>query len=254
MKRLLAAAFILICVSSYGQDVVMTGTASAEQVWGEVVESDVMPPMNELNMESGYALYSASVTTDVANPVLELENVRDYAAVYLDGVLQGSLTDANKKIVLMSVPGVHRLELYAENIGRITYGPEILDNYKGLFGRAVLDGKEVENWMVRPLCVRQCDVGKLEFSENTDCSSPCFYRGFFEFGQPHKIYLDISGWGMGEVWLNGKYAGSYWEDEKQQSILLSVDDLCEGHNEIIVFELKNNGLTAMKLSDRPAFK
>jgi len=41
------------------------------------------------------------------------------------------------------------LRIYAENIGRITYGPEILDNLKGLFGRITLDGEALSGWKIR---------------------------------------------------------------------------------------------------------
>lgn len=71
---------------------------------------------------------------------------------------------------------------------------------------------------------------------------------------PKDTYLDISGWGMGEVWINGVYLGSYWEEEKQQSIQVSESILKQGSNEVIVFELKNNKQRLMKLSNQPLFK
>ncbi len=232
----------------------MTGSAAVQQVYGETRESVGLLPMNDLDMESGYVLYSTQIMFDSDEPVLELENVRDYAAVYLDGVLQGSVTDSNKELALTAEPGVHRLDLYVENIGRITYGPEILDNFKGLFGGITLDGTEIGDWIITPLEVRECDVAALAFADATDAATPCFYRGYFELAEPQDTYLDVSGWGMGEVWMNGVYTGSFWEEEKQQSIMLPAEDMVQGRNEIIVFELKNNGRTAMKLSDEPVFK
>lgn len=114
----------------------MTECAPLAQIYGEVCESDELLPMGDVGVEFGYVLYQAAITVPAGEAALELENVRDYAAVYLDGVFQGTLTDNRKTLTLKAEPGRHTLQLYVENIGRITYGPEILDNSKGLFGEA----------------------------------------------------------------------------------------------------------------------
>ncbi|RZK89952.1 MAG: hypothetical protein EOO98_09330, partial [Pedobacter sp.] len=84
--------------------------------------------------------------------------------------------------------------------------------------------------------------------------APSFYKGTFELNTLKNTYLDISGWGMGEVWVNNKYVGSYWEEEKQRSILISSENLVQGKNEVVVFEMKNNQQKTMKLSETPIFK
>ena len=197
------------------QELKMTECAPLTQIYGEVCESDELLPMGDVGVEFGYVLYQAAITVPAGEAALELENVRDYAAVYLDGVFQGTLTDNRKTLVLKAETGQHTLQLYVENIGRITYGPEILDNSKGLFGEARLGGETHEG----------------------------------------AVYLDVSGWGMGEVWINGHYLGSFWDEEKQQSILIPAEILAEKGNRIVVFDLKNNDPGAtMRLSDKPVFK
>ena len=54
-------------------------TAPLEQVYGETVEDDALLPMNELDMDFGYALYETTVDVEEENPTLTIENVRDYA-------------------------------------------------------------------------------------------------------------------------------------------------------------------------------
>ena len=256
MKKLYIS-FILIfflSVSLSGQEIVLNERASLEQVYLDTYESENLLPMNDLNMEFGYVLYQTEIEMEGDEAELVLENIRDYAAVYLDGKLQGSVTENRKKLTLNAAEGKHTLQLYAENIGRITYGPEILDNSKGLFGSITLDGVEIENWAMIPLNVKDCDIAALTFDDGVTSELPSFHKGTFDINTPKDVYLDISGWGMGEVWINGKYMGSYWEEEKQQSIQIPASDLKEGKNEIVVFELKNNKLKAMKLSDNPIFK
>lgn len=246
--------FIFFAPALSAHGIRMTETGTLEQVYGELVESEELLPMNDLNMEFGYVLYHTEIEIESEETVIELENVRDYAVVYLDNQLQGTMTDNHKKLILNASPGKYTLRLYAENIGRITYGPEILDNSKGLFGSITLDGEEIENWTIVPLNIKECDVKNLLFEEGCTSVLPSFHKGYFEVDVPEDTYLDVSGWGMGEVWVNGNYIGSYWEEEKQQSIQVPAENLMNGKNEIVIFELKNNNQELMKLSDTPVFK
>ena len=142
-KTILLCGFLLTALVGGAQELKMTGSAPLTQVFGESVESDEPLPMNDLGMEFGYVLYEAEVTLPGGDAELELANVRDYAAVYLDGEFRGTMTDSRKTLTLHAEAGSHALQLYVENIGRITYGPEILDNSKGLFGSVRLGGEEV---------------------------------------------------------------------------------------------------------------
>lgn len=244
----------LFSFSIFAQKVQMEGTASLEQVYGEQFESETLLTMNDMDIDFGYVLYQAEVTIESGNARLEFENVRDYAAIYANGELQGTATDSRKKLTLPGPEGKYLLQCYVENIGRITYGPEILDNSKGLFGSVTLDGKEIENWTMIELRISDCDVNALVFTEQKTATAPCFYKGGFALDAVKDVYLDITGWGMGEVWINGQYMGSYWEEEKQQSIQVPASVLVGGRNEVIVFELKNNNQASMQLSDAPVFK
>lgn len=91
---------LLFLTSVSAQEIQMSETASLEQIYGEVQEAEELLPMNELGLEFGYALYEATITAEEENPVLTVENVRDYAAVYVDGKLQGWMTEEKKAIPL----------------------------------------------------------------------------------------------------------------------------------------------------------
>lgn len=236
------------------QEIVFNKKASLDQAYQKAVEAEDLLPMNDLNMEFGYVLYQTEITTQAESEDLELENVRDYAVVYVDGKLLGRLTDNHKKIDIKTPAGKYLLQIYVENIGRITYGPEITDNLKGLFGEVTLAGNKILNWKMIPLMIKQYPVKNLVFEDRKETALPGFYKGNFKIDEIKKTYLDITGWGMGEVWVNQKYIGSYWEEEKQQSILITSEDLVKGENEIVVFELKNNRQKTMKLSQIPVFK
>src|SRR5690606_8986180 len=152
---------LLWYIRSAAQEINLNKETSLEQVYMESVESENLLPMNDLGVEFGYVLYQSVITTETERTELRLENVRDYAVVYGDDKLQWTLTDNNKKIVLDIEPGEHQIQLYVENIGRITYGPEILDNSKGLFGNITLGGGIIENWTIIPLNIRNLAVQSL---------------------------------------------------------------------------------------------
>jgi hypothetical protein len=255
MKKinLLITCFITFTWTALAQDIVLTKQADLRQAYLKRYQSAAPLPMNELDMESGYVLYESEINVASENAVLELEHVRDYAVVFVEDKLQGSLTDSKKKLSLNVQPGKYKLKLFVENIGRITYGPEILDNSKGLFGSISLAGDEVENWTMTPLNIKEIDLDGLTFDAHQSGAFPCFLKGEFSIGIPADCYLDLSGWGMGEVWINGKYLGAFWEEEKQQSIQIPANVLTKGKNELIVFELKNTQQKNMKITDKPVF-
>lgn len=254
MKSLLMILSFLVMGTVSAQEIVVTETASISQVFGNQVESEEPLPMNDLDVEFGYVLYQANINVESDDAVLEMENIRDYAVVFLGEELQGTMTDNRKKLELKSAPGEYDLRIYVENIGRITYGPEILDNSKGLFGTVEIDGESIEGWTMTELKVRKTKVEGLEFEPKSEANLPQFYKAYFEITEPKDMYLDVSGWGMGEVWINGQYLGSYWEEEKQQSIQVTSSILKKGKNELIVFDLKNNKQSSMKFSSEPVFK
>lgn len=255
MKSLLIILSLLLVFGTISaQEIVVQETALLDQIFGNQVESDEPLPMNDLDIEFGYVLYQAEINVESEEAMLEIENIRDYAVVYLDEEFQGVMTDNQKKLALKSYPGVYNLRIYVENIGRITYGPEILDNSKGLFGDICIDGESIEGWTMTELKVRNANVDDLNFSPNTDASLPEFYKAYVEIDEPKDMYLDVSGWGMGEAWINGQYLGSYWEEEKQQSIQVPASVLKKGTNGLVVFDLKNNKQRSMKFSSEPVFK
>ena len=94
----------------------------------------------------------------------------------------------------------------------------------------------------------------ITFKEGTS-SIPCFRKGCVTVSNPaQETFLDVSGWGMGEVWINGQYLGAYWEENAEKTLEIPTGALIAGNNEIVVFELKNNEQASMTLTDKPIFK
>lgn len=257
MKSIVGLVFTLsscILTSVSAQQIRMSEMASIEQVYGNAQEEESAISMNELGIEFGYVLYETDISFTAEESILEVENIRDYAAVYVDQKYIGSLTDDIKKIVLRAPVGKHKLQLYVENTGRITYGPDILDNSKGLFGAVSFNSKEIQNWRMLPLLIKECDVKGIQFVPLKQTEVPAFYKGTFQVEMIQDIHLDVSGWGMGEIWVNGEYMGAYWAENSLKSIQIPASALVEGKNEVVIFDLrKNSGEKVLNLSNKVIF-
>ena len=253
MKKIKLLFVLLAASGLQAQEVSINEIASLEQIYGKRQKSKELLPMNELDIDFGYVLYQTEITISEKGAVLEVEHIRDFGAVYVDALFQGVLSFENSRLALAIEPGTYTLHIYTENIGRITYGPEILDNMKGLWGESFLNGKPVKNWTMTELKIRDCAVNSLQFI-SAIATTPSFHKGYFTVENPKNIYIDISGWGMGEVWINGDYLGSYSDEEQQQSIQIPASSFIEGQNEIVLFDLKNKRQTSVRLVDEPVFK
>ena len=130
---LLLGAALAFAAPVRAQQIEITEMAGLAQIFGEAQDNDVPLSMNDMDMVSGgYLLYETEVEANGEEAVLAVENIRDYAAVYVGEKRYGELSDTHKELTLALPEGTHKLQLYVENIGRITYGPEILDNTRGL--------------------------------------------------------------------------------------------------------------------------
>ena len=111
--------------SLWAQEVQMTEMASLEQVYGEQQLADLPMAMNDMGLDNGgYVLYEAEITSTSNTGILEVENIRDYAVVYIDGNPVGGLTDEKKALSFPCDTGKHLFQIYLVNIARSTCGPE----------------------------------------------------------------------------------------------------------------------------------
>ncbi|WP_406304522.1 beta-galactosidase [Streptomyces sp. NBC_00885] len=201
---------------------------------GVAVASEQPLTMEELKQDFGFVLYETALPT--AGPVLlELEQVRDRAQVFLDGQPVGVLERENhERAIAFTVPRAGSvLSLLVENQGRVNYGPGIHDR-KGLPGAVLLDGTVLTGWTSRPLPLTS--LAALPFAATTT-TGPAFHRGTFEITVTADTFLHLGGWTKGNAWVNGFHLGRYWSRGPQQSLYVPAPVLHTGSNEIVVLEL-----------------
>ncbi|MFF5715013.1 beta-galactosidase family protein [Streptomyces sp. 62] len=200
------------------------------------VESRRPLTMEELEQDFGFVLYETPLP--LAGPaLLEIEQVRDRAQVFVDGQPVGVLERENHEHALaFTVPRAGSvLSVLVENQGRVNYGEGIHDR-KGLLGKVLLDGAELAGWTQRALTLTELDG--VPFAATTTVPvGPAFHRGAFEVSDPADTFLHLDGWTKGNAWVNGFPLGRYWSRGPQASLYVPAPVLRAGTNEIVVLEL-----------------
>ncbi|MFH8836869.1 beta-galactosidase family protein [Streptomyces sp. NPDC017868] len=199
---------------------------------------DSMRPltMEELEQDFGFVLYE-TVLPLVGPALLEVEQVRDRAQVFVDGQPVGVLERENHEHALaFTVPRAGgRLQILVENQGRVNYGQGIHDR-KGLLGKVLLDGSELVGWTSRPLPFASLEGIPFETTARTPVG-PTLHRGTFEVAEPADTFLHLDGWTKGNAWVNGFALGRYWSRGPQKSLYVPAPVLRAGTNEVVVLEL-----------------
>jgi beta-galactosidase len=193
--------------------------------------AQVGPPMSmeQLGQDFGFVLYRHHPARS-AKGTLEIGEVRDFAVVrgtYLDRRLHQNKVD-------VELAPKQPLDILVEAMGRVNFGPELVNDRKGIIGKVTLNGEELKDWEHYSLPLT--DPGKWPFAR-TPVKGPSLYRGTFHLDSVGDTFLDLRGWGKGLVWINGHNLGRYWRIGPQQTLFLPAPWLKQGANEAIVLDL-----------------
>ncbi len=203
------------------------------------VKCDTPLTFEDLNQGFGYVLYRHKFNQPISGK-LTLNGLRDYALIYVNGILIGQLNRNSKTYTIdVSIPFNGVLDIFVENMGRINYGSAINQNLKGLIGPVNIAGLEINNnWQMFRLPMLQ--VPELKpglYSAVT--GHPAIYHAKFILKETGDTFLDMSSWDKGIVFINGHNLGRYWKVGPQQTLYLPGCWLNKGVNEIAVFEQVN---------------
>ncbi len=192
--------------------------------------------MEDLDQAYGYILYRTTLHGPV-NSDLVLDQLHDYARIYIDGKLVGTADRrlGQNSAQLAVPPGNVRLDILVENTGRVNFTKVIRGERKGITKEVTLAGKPVTGWDIYPLPMLTPE--KLTYSD-ASCTGPCFYRATFNVDKPADTFLDTSAFIKGEVWLNGHALGRVWNIGPQKTLYVPGPWLRSGKNEVVIFDLE----------------
>ena len=199
------------------------------------IETERPQTMENYGQSYGYILYR----TEIRGPqvaTLEFEDVRDYAVIFVDGVIAARLDRrlGQRNVEITCPNGRAQLDILVENGGRINYGGYFARDRKGIVGAVYYAQQPLRDWIIYPLPMN--DLTALRFNAET-FDVPAFQRGRFELDAPADSFLDISALRKGTLWVNGHHAGRFWDIGPQRSLYLPGVWLKRGPNEVIAFDL-----------------
>ncbi|MBD8531050.1 MULTISPECIES: beta-galactosidase [unclassified Massilia] len=212
-------------------------------------------PIEQYDISRGLVAYRVTLPAGPAG-VLEAARVRDLAWVYVDGREVGTM-DTRQRRFHVDLPARTRpvtIDILLYTIARVNFGVEIHDR-KGLHGpvRFVPQGgapQAVEGWTIRAIDFdADGQLPPLAFKRGR-AKGPAFWRGGFEVRETGDTFLDMSGWGQGIVWINGRCLGRYWSIGPTQTMYLPGPWMKRGRNEVVVLDLtgpRRATITGVKL-------
>ncbi len=205
--------------------------------------------METLNQAYGYILYRTQVDGPVTGD-LTIDTLHDYAQVYVDGTLVGTIDRrlGQHRLALHVTAHHGRLDILVENTGRVNFGPALPGERAGIVGSVTLAGKVLTGWDIFSLPM--LTPGALRYTDR-HCSGPCFYRASFTVTTPRDTFLDTSALNKGEVWLNGHALGRFWNVGPEKTLYVPAPWLKAGRNEVVVFDLEGKPGQKIEGLDHP---
>jgi len=215
--------------------------------------------MEHFGQSYGYILYRTQLPAAVTGDLV-LNELHDYAQIYLDGKLVGTLDRRVLQNTLpLTVTRPSRLDIIVANDGRINSTRQMRGESMGITSSATLAGKPLTGWYIYPLPMTSDSLpslmahfsGEGSAAPTTSPELPTFRRARFTLTQTGDTFLDISKLGKGALWINGHSIGRFWNIGPQQTLYVPAPWLKKGENEIVVFDLMPPAISRVSGLDHP---
>jgi len=218
-------------------------------------ESDKLLTMEDLDQAYGYILYRTEIANG-ASGELTIDGLHDYAQIYIDRKLIGTLDRrlGQSSLALPPILSKATLEILVENSGRVNFTKVLRTERKGITGSVSIGGKQPAHWQIYSLPL--ADLTKLHFKKST-CEGPCFFR-YSMTAQASSAgdrslpdtFLDTHGLAKGVAFLNGRPLGRFRSVGPEFTLYTPGPWLHVGGNEILIFDLQGTAKESLKSTDR----
>ncbi|SFR94845.1 beta-galactosidase [Dyella sp. OK004] len=209
--------------------------------------------MEDLDQSYGYILYRKVIAADRPGDLV-IHGLHDYAAVYVNQTLAGTLDRRLKQDTLaIKVAKGDTLDILVENTGRINFSTEMLKERKGILGEVALRGETLHDWKIYSLPLAHIDG--FAYSNKPCRRGPCFYRGSFNAPvaghASADTFLDTAGLNKGFVWLNKRPLGRSWKIGPQRTLYVPGAWLKNQGNQLVVFDMFGTDHTTLRTVKQP---
>ena len=215
--------------------------------------SEQVLSMEDLDQAYGYILYRKRLPGP-AEGDLALDELHDYAQIYLDGKSVGSLDRRlGQNHMGLKIPSAGaRLDMLVENSGRVNFSMVLRGERKGITKQVTFVGKPLLGWEIYSLPMMDVERWRSSAAQSSSCAGPCFYFGKMTVDKVADSFLDTGAFSKGALWLNGQPLGRIWSLGPEQTLYVPGPRLHAGENEIGVFELDaHSGTYTLTGHDEP---
>jgi beta-galactosidase len=215
------------------------------------VNSKTPLTFEDLDQSYGYVLYRTGLDEGDGGKLV-LEGLHDYAQIYVDQQLVGTL-DRRLGTTSLDIPKqthAATLDILVENSGRVNYTAVIRTERKGLTGSVTLDGNPPKSWEIYSLPMD--NLATLRFLPEP-CAGPCFFQTEMQVKQPADTYLDTRGLHKGMAWIGTQPLGRFWSIGPQNALYTPGPWLQPGANSITFFDLMGDATDRLKTVTEPIF-
>lgn len=225
----------------------------AAKLLAKPVQSAAPQFMEDIGQYYGFTLYSTTVDGPRDEAEIKLDSVHDRAVVFIDGKYRGyyERTREGEPVSFSLKKGENcRIDILCENMGRVNYGPKIMDR-KGVKG-VRFNLQYHFGWDMYPLPLD--NISLLEYKhESGDVKTASFLKGTLKIeGEPHDTFMRLDGFTKGVVFVNGFNIGRYYNPAgPQKTLYVPAPMLKKGDNEIVVFETDHSDRSFVTFLDKP---
>lgn len=209
--------------------------------------------MEDIGQYYGFTLYSTTVDGPRDEAEIKFDSVHDRAVVFIDGKYRGyyERTREGEPVSFSLEKGENcRIDILCENMGRVNYGPKIMDR-KGVKG-VRFNLQYHFGWDMYPLPLD--NISLLEYKhESGDVKIASFLKGTLKIeGEPHDTFMRLDGFTKGVIFVNGFNIGRYYNPAgPQKTLYVPAPMLKKGDNEIVVFETDHSDRSFVTFLDKP---
>jgi beta-galactosidase len=205
----------------------------------------------DIDQSFGYVLYRTGLDEGDGGSLI-LSGLHDYAQVYVDQTLVGTLDRRLGTDTLELPRQTHAatLDILVENTGRVNYSTAIRTERTGLTGDVTIDGKAPKNWEIFPLPMN--DLSQLRFLPEP-CTGPCFFHAEMSVPKAADTYLDTRQLHKGQLWLSSHNLGRFWSIGPEYALYAPAPWLQTGTSPLIFFDLLGDATDHLSTSRAPIF-
>ncbi len=220
-------------------------------VWDGLPQAEYVDTLHATAEGGSSVIYRARVNGSSGSPVVwTLPHLNGRAYIYVDGELAGQCAGRGETstITLPRMESSSAIEIFVAPVEGSTSGGTGMSGVVDF----TTDGSEKTvqtGWRLFTLPSTGEFVTTRDYSGRDIVEGPTYYRAVVSISEPKDVYLSVTNWGEGEVYLNGRNVGNYVRSDRVVSLPAEFQN--KGENELILFDYTAPALLSMEVVSSP---